>query len=121
MSDFILGFLVCAVPVGLFAAFFDWKTTEGQINYAETDLDKKRQITNIMILQVLTDYAAKNPSQRFGQILRNTGLVQDVLVQERGMEDWESGNAYISRDLLFEEPYTILKRMKETLEEQNRQ
>ncbi len=82
--------------------------------------DKERQLANLEILKLLLAYAAENPSQRFGQILRNTGILQDVGVKDSSREDWETPDYYIDRVLVHEEPQLILERMKKELAEQKR-
>lgn len=84
-----------------------------------SQFDKERQIANIEIMKLLLDYTVKNPSQRFGQILRNTGILQDVGVKDSSREEWETPDYYIDRVLIHEEPQIILARMKKELEDQN--
>ena len=86
----------------------------------ERGLDKfmgrnPRLVANLEILDMLRDYAMENPDQRIGQVLRNSGVMNTVLVPKRGAPEWESGEMYIDGIVMHEEPAIILKRMKQEL------
>ena len=71
----------------------------------------KRRNANAEILGMLADYITENPDQRFGQILRNTGVVvdyQEVDVADNGTTLTKWTNHF------NEEPDVTLKRMIET-------
>lgn len=87
---------------------------------SDSQFDKGRQVANLEIIKLLLAYAAENPSQRFGQILRNTGILQDIGVKDSSRQEWETPDYYIDRVLVHEEPQIILARMKKELEEQGR-
>jgi hypothetical protein len=115
----LLGFLLFAiVPAALIFSVVEWKSNKSKskpLNY-----DELRQQTNLMILDLLRLYAEKHPSMRFGQILRNTGILQDVGVRDSSKPEWETPDYYIDRIIIHEEPWTILKRMAKELDEQNK-
>ena len=72
-----------------------------------------RQEANFHILAILLNYVEKNPDQRFGQVLRNTGVVVDVGVKDSSQHDWDSPDFYWVRGI-HEEPMATLARMEAT-------
>ena len=76
-----------------------------------SSLDQERRLANLTILKILEDYASANPSQRFGQILRNTGAVVDVGVRDSAQQEWETPDYYWMRGI-HEEPMQTLARME---------
>jgi len=122
MSDLMISLLILAgvVGVALLAALVDYTVSnpKTQPKISSTQFDIERELANYQILAILVRYAEKNPSQRFGQILRNTGLLQDVGVRDSSKADWETPDYYIDRLIIHEEPQVILERMKKELEQQ---
>ena len=82
--------------------------------------DQERQIANLEILTLLVVYVRTHPSQRFGQVLRNTGILQDVQVKDSKQAEWETPDYYINRILIHEEPQVILERMRKELDWQKK-
>lgn len=70
-----------------------------------------RHEANLQILAQLLKYADDNPDQRFGQILRNTGVVVDVGVRDSAQQEWETPEYYWMRGI-HEEPIATLARME---------
>lgn len=64
-----------------------------------------RQKANLAILERLYEYIVQNPDQRFGQILRNTGIVLDTRAKfgDNVENIWVNG--------FYEESDSVLKRM----------
>lgn len=112
---FILLGVVLIAGLSIFAAYVDFSSQKKTICYGKNDFDRERQFTNLTILKILADYAAKNPSQRFGQILRNTGVLVDVGVKDSSQEEWETPDFYFDRDLVHEEPQATLSRIEKVL------
>jgi hypothetical protein len=105
----LLGFVVISfVFLGGVATLFAFQSETGPQN----SLDAKRLDDNLEIIQLLTEYIEANPSQRFGQVLRNTGVIQDINIPK---EPHEMPDMYLDRQLLFEEPDIILKRIEKHL------
>ena len=70
-----------------------------------------RKQANLKILKELRAYVTHNPDQRFGQILRNIGIIVDFQAEPKEPGGWEPvqwGNHF------NEEPEHMLKRMIET-------
>lgn len=67
-----------------------------------------RKEANLQILAKLTQYAMLNEDQRFGQILRNTGVIVDFMGMDRleGHVQWSNH--------FNEESTSMLKRMEQT-------
>lgn len=70
-----------------------------------------RHEANLQILAQLLKYVDENPDQRFGQILRNTGVVVEVGVRDSNQEEWETPDYYWARGV-HEEPIATLARME---------
>ena len=68
-----------------------------------------RKETNLEILRQLAHYVKMNPDQRFGQILRNTGVINDTWNPQTQSVDWNNH--------FNEEPQETLKRIKQTKKE----
>jgi len=117
MMDMLFILLGVGLIVGLsvFAAYIDFSSQKQSIRYGTNSFDRERHCTNLTILKILADYAAQNPSQRFGQILRNTGVLLDIGVKDSSQEDYETPDYYISRDVIFEEPQVTLSRIEKVL------
>ena len=112
----IIGFaLSVIIPLGVLAALMDWKTTKYE-NLSE--FDAQRMEDNLEIIRVLKKYAEDNPSQRIGQILRNCGIIMDIGVKDSSKPEWETPDYYIDRNLLFEEPGVVLRRIEKVLANQ---
>lgn len=62
-----------------------------------------RQYYNMIILWRLALYIRKNPDQRFGQILRNIGVVKDYMADGEWTPRWTNH--------FNEEPKSIVERM----------
>jgi hypothetical protein len=69
-----------------------------------------RQIANRAILKLLQEQVESQPDSRFGQILRNTGVVVDVGIRDSSKPDWETPDYYWERGI-HEEPWHTLARM----------
>ena len=67
-----------------------------------------RQDANIQILARLTDYLMQNPDQRFGQALRNLGVIIDF----QGPANPQGARDTLWMNHFNEEPTSILKRME---------
>jgi len=116
--EFVI-FALLTISVGcMIAAIVEYITSNSQTPLNE--FEKNRLVVNLEILQILLDYTARHPSQRFGQILRNTGILQDVGVRDSSKEEWETPDFYIDRALIHEEPHIILERMQKELAEQEK-
>lgn len=98
---------------------WSWKAVNGR--KPANPFDAARQQANLEIIKMIQKYAEEHPTQRFGQILRNIGILQDIGVRDSSKPEWETPDYYIDRILLHEEPQRILARMKKELAEQNRQ
>lgn len=120
MTEFleILGVLAAIISLGVFAAYTDFSSQKKTIKYANNDFDRERQYHNLKILTVLAEYTVANPSQRFGQILRNTGVLVDIGVKDSSQEEWETADFYFDRSLVHEEPQVTLSRMENVLANQ---
>ena len=70
----------------------------------------KRKDANLEIMNKLSEYLSKNPDQRFGQALRNTGVVVDFIFQQVDPPIYEVQWT----NHFNEEPDSMLKRMIET-------
>lgn len=108
-------FLLVVVPVALLATFIESRVSKRRKLNA---FDQKRLNDNLELIRLLTEYVEKYPSQRFGQALRNIGILDTVLVKERGMEEWDSGNMYIDGMIMHAEPCDLLIRVKKELARQ---
>ncbi len=108
-------FLVVVVPVAFVATFVEHMVSKRR---KLNEYDKARLDANLELIRLLTEYVEKYPSQRLGQALRNIGIIETVLVQERGMEEWESGNMYIDGMIMHAEPWHILEQVKKELARQ---
>ena len=70
----------------------------------------KRKEANLAILAQITHYVTMNPDMRFGQALRNMGVIMDYrIVDEKGEF---TGVGWMNH--FNEESTSILKRVKET-------
>jgi len=107
--------LFSIIFIAVLAAFMEYRVEK---NKNLTEFDLKRIEDNEEILKLIKKYMKDNPQQRFGQVLKNLGVLERELVQKRGMEDWESGELYISNNLVHDEPEIILERIKKALDEQ---
>lgn len=65
-----------------------------------------RLTDNLTILKRLKTYVQRNPDQRFGQILRNIGIIVDYIPEGEHAPHWSNH--------FNEEPSTMLERMKQT-------
>lgn len=72
---------------------------------------KDRIIDNLAILDMLFDYITSNPDQRFGQALRNLGIVTDVVVKDSAAPEQDSPQYYLDRSIIMEEPGETLKKI----------
>lgn len=72
----------------------------------------QRKQINLQIIDALRDYINKHPEQRFGQALRNIGIVDTVLIYPSEQE----AGVYFT-NIFYEEPEQTLKRILETLDE----
>lgn len=70
-----------------------------------------RQEANLKILAQLLEYVEKHPDQRFGQVLRSTGVAVDIGVRDSSQEEWETPDYYWARGV-FEESIATLARME---------
>lgn len=73
----------------------------------------QRKQVNLQIVEALRDYVNKHPEQRFGQILRNIGIVATVPVDPMLMK-----GPYFT-NIFNEEPEKTLARIFKQLEEDN--
>lgn len=78
------------------------------------DFDKRRQDANVELIQLLAQYLTDRPSERFGQALRNLGIVseREVVINEGGGRE--------SLELIWEnefmtEPHAMVARAKAVL------
>jgi hypothetical protein len=71
----------------------------------------KRKVANLEIMNRLSEYLTKNPDQRFGQALRNLGVVVDYLVDEPPLWEVRWMNHF------NEEPEKTLERMDQIKKE----
>jgi hypothetical protein len=53
----------------------------------DAKFDRKRREANTKLIQLLTQYLTKYPHERFGQALRNIGIVTDCPYDSR---DWHN-------------------------------
>lgn len=106
--------IIILIPLGSLAALFAFKGEK----LPKNEFDAKRLEDNLEILELLQTYIEDHPEQRFGQVLKNLEVFERQLVRERGMEEWESGNIWISHSVVHEEPSVILERMKKILADQ---
>jgi hypothetical protein len=67
-----------------------------------------RKTDNLEILNRLSEYLAKNPDMRFGQALRNLGIVNDYK---------DGYDALVWKNIFYEEPSKTLERMDERKKE----
>lgn len=67
----------------------------------------QRKQINLQIIDELRDYICKHPEQRFGQALRNIGIVDTVNLQDNIPD---SGGPYFT-NIFYEEPEYTLKRL----------
>jgi hypothetical protein len=72
----------------------------------------QRKQINLQIVDALRDYINKYPEQRFGQALRNIGIVDTVLLYPG-----EADKGVYFTNIFHEEPEFTLKRIMETLNE----
>jgi hypothetical protein len=63
-----------------------------------------RLTDNLTILKRLATYIRRNPDQRFGQILRNTGVITTYIPEGEYAPQWSNH--------FNEEPSTMLERMR---------
>ena len=66
-----------------------------------------RKEANMEIVRLLVNYINDNPDQRFGQILRNVGVVVDYWNEQEMKKDWMNH--------FNEEPQAMLDRMLEQM------
>lgn len=104
------------IVVGLFAAYQERKTTRELDKYLESTND--REMYNDEILSHLMDYLDENPDIRFGQALRNLGIITDVGVRDSAAANWETPDYHIDRQIVHEEPSVTLRRVKKALANQ---
>jgi len=71
-----------------------------------------RQVANLEILALLEKRILDQPDERFGQVLRNLGIINDIGVRDSSRHDWETPDYYIDRIIIMEEPSIVLARMK---------
>lgn len=65
---------------------------------------RNRRTLNLEIINKLTEYLIYNPDMRFGQALRNLGIIQDKINNETHHNEWVNG--------FNEEPEEMLERIK---------
>lgn len=100
------------IIVGSVVTLVDWKNNKyKKIN----TFDARRMKDNLEILEKLKKYIKDHPSQRFGQVLHNCGVINDVGVRDSSKPEWETPDYYISRQVIFDEPSLILKQMEKAL------
>lgn len=68
------------------------------------DHDQKRLEANRVLVRLLAEAVEASPSQRFGQILRNRGFVNQI--------DGKSHSGYIWADEFEVEPWDLLTRVE---------
>ena len=108
----LLGFaLIVIVPLAALASVFEYQSEK----LPKNEFDAKRLEDNLEILEILKKYVEDHPEQRFGQMLKNLEVFERKIVQERGMEEWESGSVWIDHKVVHDEPSIILERMKKSL------
>ena len=73
------------------------------------DFDQDRQIANKLIVELILQEIKMYPSLRFGQILRNLGVIVDYIPEGENSPVWSNH--------FNEEPQNMLKRIYETLNE----
>ena len=71
----------------------------------EKSLNQRRQASNRELLALLEEQIETHPSQRFSQILRNAGFVNQIDIAERVVWD----------DEFSVEPWILLGRVKELI------
>lgn len=71
-----------------------------------------RKEANMEIIRLLVNYINQHPDQRWGQVLRNTGCVQDFTMLP--YKPTEMPLMFWKREMM-EEPIQILERMKKEL------
>lgn len=67
-----------------------------------------RKEANMEIIRLLVNYINMCPDQRFGQVLRNAGVIIDWRDEELHIIKWNNH--------FFEEPREMLTRVQKTLE-----
>lgn len=72
----------------------------------DAEFDKARIEANLELLNFLGDYIMNHPTERFGQVLRNLGIVVESNLQEGG-HIWLNG--------FNEEPQDTLTRVKKSI------
>ena len=70
---------------------------------------KSRKQLNLEVLDELRDYICKNPEQRFGQALRNVGIVDTICFRDNIPE---LDGVYFT-NIFYEEPEITLKRIQD--------
>ena len=70
-----------------------------------------RKQKKLEIIKKLRDYICQHPEQRFGQALRNIGIVDTICLRD----DITEYSVYFT-NIFNEEPEQTLKRIAETLE-----
>ena len=73
-------------------------------------MSQRKQI-NLQIIDALRDYICKHPEQRFGQAVRNIGIVDTILLDHP-----ELRGPYFT-NIFYEEPENTLARIMKRLEE----
>ena len=102
---------------GLVLFFTRKKSNAPNTSNKPKTLSNPRQDANVDILAHLFNYIVRNPDQRFGQILRNTGVVVDVGVRDSAQAEWETPDYYWARGV-HEEPMATLARMESVKKEE---
>ena len=99
--------MMIGLALFIYVIFFDKSKSES------SPIKKNlRQIANLEILDLLRERVLNHPDERFGQALRNAGIINDVGVKDSSKPDWETPDYYIDRIILHEEPSVILARMR---------
>lgn len=92
---------------GIIAIFVAVNLIEGSIEQKKKS-NIRRKI-NIQILKLLSKHIEKNPDQRFGQILRNTGVVVDIGIRDSSQKEWETPDYYWMRGVHEESSLTLIR------------
>lgn len=77
----------------------------------------QRKQVNLQIIEALRDYICKHPEQRFGQAIRNIGIVDTVWIEHKE-PGFDFGRPFFT-NIFHEEPEVTLARIFKQLEEYN--
>lgn len=98
----------------VFWFFVGWALYNRNLDKQEKINRNPRQKANLEILAHLLEYVEENPDQRFGQILRNIGVVVDVGVRDSSKPERETPDYYWVRGI-HEESQKVLERIGKAL------